>query len=171
MNWFAAVLSGLLLASCSSSSAQLGVYGGFTTSTLKLANTPRINGGTFGLQYDGSHHPLLNFGIDVRGSIISSDSTRVTAVTAGPRVIFHLPIVPLRPYAEGLIGGAQVSVGQGVAATDTGGFAAGFAAGADLHLLPYVDWRVLDYSYSRLQAGHTYQNSITTGIVIRIPFS
>ena len=151
--------------------AQLGVYGAFTTSKLDSANTPRLNGGTFGVQYDGKHFPLVNFGVDVRGSIVSSGDSRVTAVTAGPRIIFHLPLIPLRPYAEGLVGGAHVRSGQGFALTDSGGFAGGFAAGGDLHILPWIDWRVVDYSYTRLQAGPTYGSNISTGIVIRIPFS
>ena len=167
-----------LLAACTlfvaatASQAQLGVYGGFTASTLHLANTPRIYGGTFGAYFDGSRHLLVNFGIDARGTILRGDNNyNVTSVMAGPRVVFHLPVVPLRPYAEGLVGGAHVRVGQGFATYDSGGFAGGIAVGADLHILPFVDWRVLDYSYNRLQAATTQQQTITTGIVIRIPFS
>ncbi len=152
--------------------AQLGVYAGFTTSKLDVANTNRTNGGTFGAFYDNHHFPLINFGLDVRGVLVNSDSvTKVTAVTAGPRAVFHLPLVPVHPYVEGLVGGAHVQTGQGVARYDGTNLAAGFAAGADLTILPYISWRVLDYSYTRLPGPGTSQNNLTTGLVLRIPFS
>ncbi len=162
----------LLSLAASSAFAQLGVYAGLTTSKTTVPNTSRFYGGTFGAYFDASHHHLVNFGIDVRGTDLPSDNiTKVKSIAAGPRVVFHVPVVPLRPYAEGLIGEAHVQTGQGVAYTDKNGLDAGFALGADLHIFPYVDWRLLDYSYSRLNAAHAYQNSITTGLVVRIPFS
>ncbi len=137
-----------------------------------MANSSRTDGGTFGAFYDRAHFPVLNFGVDLRGVIVNSDTySKVTSVTAGPRVVAHLPIVPIRPYAEGLLGGAHVQSGQGVAAQDTHSFAAGYAAGADLRILPWIDWRVLDYSYTRLLGSHTSQSSLTTGIVVRIPLT
>lgn len=165
----------LLIFLCLTSSAafaQLGLYGGFTTSTLDTANTPRMYGGTFGGYFDGSHHPLLNFGIDIRGTVLSNgNNPSLHSVTVGPRAVFHLPAIPLRPYAEGLIGDAHVKIGQGVAYSDNSGLDAGFALGADLTILPHIDWRILDYSYSRIDAAHTYQKSFTTGLVIRIPLT
>jgi hypothetical protein len=152
--------------------AQLGIYAGFTDAKLDTANTSRFNGGTFGAFYDGSHFPLLNLGIDLRGAVLPSNSvTKVNSITAGPRLVLHLPHVPLRPYGELLLGEAHIQTGQGVAATDASGLDATAAAGIDLRILPHLDWRVLDYSFSRLNAAHTYQNSFTTGLVFRIPFS
>ena len=160
---FAATLSG---------HAQIGVYAGFTTSTLDLAHTPRFNGGTFGAYYDNHHFPLVNLGLDLRAAVLPSDpTTSVTSGLAGPRVALHVPLIPLRPYAEGLVGAAHVTSGQGVARYDGTGLATGFAAGADLHILPYIDWRVLDYSYTRLIGPSAYQTNLTTGLVLRIPFS
>lgn len=171
MKRITALLIFLFLAS-SAAFAQLGLYAGFTTSTLDTANTPRINGGTFGGYFDASHHPLLNFGIDIRGTVLSNNNNpSVHSLTVGPRAVVHLPVIPLRPYAEGLIGEAHVKIGQGVAYSDNSGLDAGFALGADLTILPHIDWRVLDYSYSRIDAAHTYQHSFTTGLVVRIPFT
>ena len=175
MKKFAALLAFLLL-STTASLAQLGVYAGFTTSKFDTANTPRMNGGTFGAYFDASHHPLLNFGIDLRAAVLPSSTSNnsiasLSSVTAGPRVILHLPVIPIHPYAEGLIGGAHVRHGQGTAFIDETDFAAGFAAGADVHIFPYIDWRILDYSYTRVNSAHTSQNSFTTGLVLRIPFS
>lgn len=152
--------------------AQLGVYAGFSTATLKTANTSRLNGGTAGVYYDGSRHPLVNFGVDVRATFLpEKNSISVRSITAGPRLVVHLPVVPLRPYAELLVGGAHAKTGQGFTFQDRTGFAGGAAVGADLHILPFVDWRVLEYSYTRVQAVPTYQQTLTTGIVIRVPFS
>ncbi|HEY8997168.1 MAG TPA: outer membrane beta-barrel protein [Edaphobacter sp.] len=153
--------------------AQLAVYGGFTTSKLSTPNTPRLNGGTFGAIYDSKRFPVVNFGIDVRGTVLPvKDTTGVTIFTAGPRAVFHLPLIPVRPYAEAGIGGGKVQFGSGGIGTyNSGSFAASVTAGADLHILPLIDWRVIDYSYIRLVGPKTNQNSITTGIVIRIPFS
>ncbi len=168
------LLSLILLASAATltSQAQIGVYAGFTTSTLDLANTPRFNGGTFGAYYDNHHFPLVNLGLDLRAAVLPSDpTTSVTAGLVGPRLIFHLPLVPVRPYAEGLVGAAHVTTGGGVARYDGTNLAAGLAVGADLRILPYIDWRVLDYSYTRLSGPSAYQTNLTTGLVLRIPFS
>ena len=162
----------VLLALPSGAFAQMGVYGAFSTATLSTLSDTRINGGTVGVQYDGSRHPLVNFGLDLRGTLLTGDSdTRTTQVVGGPRLVLHLPVVPLHPYGEALVGGASVKLGQGVATRSTGSVAAGAAIGADLHLLPFIDWRVIDYTYTRLVQGHTGQQSFSTGIVIRIPFS
>lgn len=165
-----ALLIFLSLAS-SAALAQLGVYAGFSTSTLDTANTPRINGGTFGGYFDAGRLPLLNFGIDIRGTVLSSGNTSVHSLAVGPRAVLHLPVIPLRPYAEGLIGEGHVKVGQGVAYTDNSGLDAGFVLGADLTILPHVDWRVLDYSYSYIEGAHTYEHNFTTGLVVRIPLT
>ena len=147
------------------------MYAGFSTSTLDQPNSPRTNGGLFGAYYDNHHFPLINFGLDLRGSVLTSDSVvKVTAVTGGPRAVLHLPLVPLRPYVEGLVGGAHVQTGQGVARYDGTNLAAGIAAGADFTILPRIDWRIIDYSYTRLPGPGTSQSTFTTGIAVRIPF-
>lgn len=167
----AALAAIVTLGLSASSHAQLGVYAGFSTSKLDTADTNRTNGGTFGAYYDNHHFPVINFGLDVRGAVLNSDDvTQVTSVTAGPRAVFHLPLVPLHPYVEGLVGGAHVQTGQGVARYNGTNLAAGFAAGADFTVLPHIDWRVIDYSYTRLPGPSASQSTFTTGIVIRIPF-
>ncbi len=161
----------VLLALPAGAFAQVGVYGAFSTASLDTLSS-RINGGTVGLQYDGRHHPLVNFGLDLRGTVLTGDSdSRTTQVVGGPRIVLHLPVVPLHPYAEALVGGASVKFGQGSATTSTGSVAGGFALGTDLHILPFIDWRVIDYNYTRLVEAHAGQSSFSTGIVIRIPFS
>lgn len=170
---FTLALLALAIATAVPSHAQLAVYGGFTTSKLTTPNTPRLNGASFGAYYDSHRFPVVNFGIDVRGTVLPvKDTTGVTLITAGPRAVFHLPLIPLRPYGEGMIGGGKVQYGSGgIGSYNSGSFAAGVTAGADLHILPFIDWRVIDYSFTRLVGPKANQNSITTGIVVRIPFS
>lgn len=177
-------VTGLFLAAACTvaSHAQLAAYGGFSGSVLDMANSSsvvtqgpakdaRLYGGTVGLYYDGSRHPLVNFGVDVRGTLFpEQNNADVTAVLAGPRVKLHLPVIPLRPYGEALVGGARAKTGQGVASQDRTAFAGGFAVGADLRILPFIDWRVLEYSYTHLNAALNHQQTLTTGIVIRFPF-
>ncbi len=148
--------------------AQLGIYGGFTTSTLTTANTPRLNGGTFGLFYDGHHFPIVNFGIDARVvALPTTDNVSVTTFTVGPRAVIHLPRIPIRPYAEITVGGGSVKYGTGgTGSYNDGGGAFSAIAGADLRLLSHVDWRVLDYSFTRLVGPHANQHNLTTGVVL-----
>jgi hypothetical protein len=88
----------------------------------------------------------------------------------GPRVVVDLPKFPLRPYAEFLVGEAHVQAGQGVAYSNHNSLDVGVAAGADLRINSWIDWRVLDYSYSRIKVtANSSLNSLTTGIVLRIP--
>lgn len=166
------VVAAFVIASAGSAHAQLGVYAGFSTSKLDVVNTNRTNGGTFGVLYDSHHFPLVNFGLDLRAVVANSDDvTKVTSGMIGPRAVFHLPLIPLHPYVEGLVGGAHVQTGQGVARYDSTNISGGVAAGADLTVLPYISWRVIDYNYNRLPGPHAGQTTLTTGLVIRIPFS
>lgn len=161
----------LTFATAVSSHAQLALYGGFTTSKTNAANTPRLSGGTFGTFYDGKHYPVVNFGIDVRGVVLPvTEAVGVFAFTVGPRAVVHLPGIPVHPYVEITAGAAKVQYGSGgIASYNRVGFAASATAGADLHLLPFLDWRVIDYSFTRLQGPKSNQTSFTTGIVVHIP--
>lgn len=152
--------------------AQLGVYAGFSTAKLDAPNTNRTNGGTFGAFYDSHHFPLVNFGGDLRAVVTKSDAvTQVTSGAVGPRAVFHLPVIPIHPYVEGLVGAAHVRTGQGSVQYDGTNLAAGAAVGADLTLLPFISWRVIDYNYTRLVGPGNSQSTLTTGLVLRIPFS
>lgn len=170
---YTAVLFFFLFASTLGCVAQFGVYAGFTTSTTDLAHTPRMNGGSFGAFYDFSHFPVVDPGIDLRIVDVSNNQTyktSINSVTFGPRIVLHIPHAHLlRPYGEVLVGEAHVDAGQGFATISSGSFAATVVGGADLHLIPHLDWRVIDYAFSRDNGGHTYQHSITTGLVLRFP--
>jgi len=153
--------------------AQVGVYAGFSATKLNVANTDWIKGASFGAYYDPIHLPLVNFGIDARGSVLGgSGATQVKSGLIGPRAVVHLPILPLKPYVEGLIGVGQVQVGQGVAATRSGTqFEYGLAAGVDFTFFPRLDWRVVDYQYGAFNGSNstTSQKTLSTGLVFRLP--
>ncbi|NYF79396.1 hypothetical protein [Granulicella arctica] len=152
--------------------AQVGVYAAFSETKLNIANTDWIKGATFGAYYDAVHLPLVNFGVDARGSVLGgSGMTQVKSGLFGPRAVAHLPIVPLKPYVEGLIGAGQVQVGQGTAASSATHLEYGLAAGADFTFFPRLDWRVVDYQYGGFDRlnGTTGQKTISTGLVFRLP--
>ena len=166
---------GLVLVACCffalpAARAQVGAYAEFTASQLSAESSSWHYGSTFGAYYTAWHFPVLNFGIDARGSILgtggSSDPRKVYSGLAGPRVILHLPILPLKPYAEGLVGVGHIDEGFGN--TSSTAFADGLAAGADLTFFPRLDWRVVEYSYIRLPGGIN-ENAFSTGLVFRIP--
>lgn len=86
--------------------------------------------------------------------------------------VLHLPVVPLRPYAEGLAGVAKLNYSQSDLTDNSTDLAYGFSLGLDFTFFSHLDWRVLDFTYTRLQdTDTTNQKSLTTGLVLRIPLS
>lgn len=168
------ILIACFLLSFPAAYGQLGVYAGFSASELSISGTGWNYGGTFGAYYTAWRLPVLSFGIDGRGSILSSASSdiqqqKMYSVLAGPRANLHLPALPFKPYAEGLIGvGHLRSSFDGSTYYNNTAFAEGFAGGVDMTFFPRLDWRVVEYSYTRLPGG-TNENALTTGIVFRLP--
>lgn len=155
--------------------AQLGLYAGFSASHTNISNAGWFYGSTFGAYYTPIHLPVVNVGLDGRGAILrgsgGSGEQAIYNFLAGPQAVLHLPLLPFRPYAEALIGGSHTDFGQGSAYQQQTSFSYGFAAGADVHLLPRLDWRLLEYAYTRSPsiAGGTDESTFTTGIVFRVP--
>jgi hypothetical protein len=157
-----------------SAQGQLGLYGGFSAANTNVANEPWLYGATFGGYYNTLKLPLINLGIDGRAAILngsgSSSQQKFVNGLVGPRAEFHLPLIPLKPYAAAQAGASHIEVGQGVARTDQTAFSYGFAAGGDLTVLPRLDWRVAEYSYTRSNvSGGIHQSTLTTGLVLRLP--
>ena len=154
--------------------AQVGLYGGFTASKLGASNSNWFYGPTLGAYYDPVHLPVLSFGFDARVAILrsgSQPSTKVESGMIGPRVSLHLPVIPLRPYGEVLVGAAHIQAGQGAASSSSTHGGVGAAAGIDLTFFPRLDWRVVEYSYSHFTgpSGDNNQQTLTTGLVFRLP--
>src|ERR1700759_3401428 len=95
--------------------AQTGVYATFNASDFDLPNVNWQYGPVVGIYHNALHLPFLRLGVDGRASFIGSDSTKVYSGLGGVRAEIHPPILPLKPYAEALVGGGKVEFGQGVA--------------------------------------------------------
>ncbi len=135
----------ILSASClffflPSAHGQLGLYAGFSAANTNVPNEPWFYGATFGGYYNVVKLPLINLGVDGQAAILhgsgSSSPQKIINGLVGPRVEFHLPLIPLKPYLAGHLGGSNIEVGQGSARTEKTAFSYGFAAGADLTIFP-----------------------------------
>lgn len=155
----------------SSAFAQTGIYATFNATDLDLPNVDWQYGPAFGIYHDAWHLPFVGVGVDGRASFIGSGSTKIYSGLVGPRVDLHPHIFPLKPYGEVLAGGGKVEVGQGVARTDSSAFEYQLLAGADLTILPHIDWRLAEFSYSGFSNLNDSFNpkTIGTGIVLRLP--
>jgi hypothetical protein len=77
----------------------------------------------------------------------------------------------LKPYAEGLVGGGHINVGQGFARTSTTVFEYKVLGGLDFTFFPRLDWRVVEFGYGGFsgQASGVHPKTVSTGIVFRLP--
>jgi hypothetical protein len=151
--------------------AQTAVYAIFSASDFDLPHVGWQYGPTFGIYHDAWHLPFVGVGVDARASFIGSGSTKVYSGLVGPRAQVRPHVVPLQPYVEALIGGGNVQVGQGVARTDKNVFEYQVVVGGDLTVLPHIDWRVAEFSYSGFSGMDQPFNprAFSTGIVLRLP--
>jgi hypothetical protein len=153
------------------SRAQTGVYATFNASDFEVPNVGWQYGPTFGLYHDFLHVPLLGVGFDARATLLGSGSTKAYMGLIGPHIQLHPHVLPFMPYVEGLIGGGNVQVGQGVATVNKTAVAYEGVVGLDWTILPHVDWRVAEYSFggfSSLNASVS-PRTLATGLVVRLP--
>ncbi len=192
-----------VLAFAASAHAQFGVYGAVTLNNLTgQSNSPAapatytsgsqafpltyqgVNpiGGTGGVYYDFKTFGPVKIGADVRGVITNAkrgaevqfqgSGVHIGSVLGGARFVFHTPFAPIKPYLEPAVGVARTDFGiqtQRVSALEYHLF-----AGADLKVLPVLDWRVVELGYGGLDSfgtnSHNYPlKSISTGIVFHFP--
>jgi hypothetical protein len=187
--------------------AQLSAYG--TVTVRRMTDIPYTQGttsftnGSFdpvgatgGIFYDFRTVGPVRLGADVRGTIANSTQGAISVANAGGghldsglggiRASFHTPFVPIKPYAEGMVGVARTNFGtqfnNGLATTgltkQTGIQLSSHLeydvfAGVDYAILPILDFRIVELGYGAVQgSGHTYPvQSLSTGIVIHLPFS
>jgi hypothetical protein len=162
----------VLLFSSISLNAQLGVYAGFNSSKLNRGANHWFYGPTLGAYYNVVQLPNITFGVDGRASFLGSNSSQgVTSGLFGPRVETHLPKVPLKAYVEGLMGVARVKGATDFGTPTATGFDYGVTGGVDLKLSRRLDWRVAEFTYTRMPnlSRGTDQRSISTEIVFRLP--
>jgi hypothetical protein len=150
--------------------AQAGVYAGFAASDYHVPNVGWQYGPLFGVYYQPWGAPFLRAGLDVRASLLGSGSEKVDSILVGPRVQIHPHVVPVMPYAEILIGGSHVNVGQGSAVIDKTGAEYQVVGGIDMTIFPRLDWRIAEVSWGSVQnAGDVKPATVTTGLVLRLP--
>jgi hypothetical protein len=161
----------LMAVSCLSARAQVGVYAAFGASDFRQPNVNWQYGPMAGVYWNALGVPLIKAGVDLRASWIGSGDAQDDSYLAGPRLQLHPHILPLMPYAEALGGVSRVVVGQGSARTAGTKFSYALVAGLDATVFPHVDWRVIDYSWQRVEnlgiSFNPYQ--ISTGLVVRLP--
>jgi opacity protein-like surface antigen len=145
--------------------AKFAVYGTGGTEKSGLQHSGWNTAVTFGFYYGLRHFGPFDFSADVRGDL----SHNIASGVLGPRLAAKIPVFPIMPYAELLFGESSYST-QSNSIRDANSFTYRYVGGVDFTLIPHVDWRLVDYSYS---SGITQFNAnihpktITSGFVIR----
>lgn len=149
----------------SSAKAQTGAYIGFTPTSL---DHQWVYGPTLGAYFNSHHHAALTWSADVRANFAAgSGSANLENILVGPRLAIHSPGVPIKPYGELLIGLGHANV-HSVSQTR---FEYQLLGGVEYTIAPRVDWRVLEFGYSKLVGfdGGLSPKSIGTALVFRLP--
>jgi len=146
--------------------AKLGIYGTVGTEKTEINGEGWSTAGTFGLYYGLAHLGPIAVAADARGDL----SGNINSGLFGPRIALTLPAFPLKPYFEVLGGFSSYStVSGGAKSTTSGNYR--WVGGIDTTILPRLDWRIADYSYSGggITEGNVtrHPQSLTTGLVIR----
>ncbi len=157
--------------------AQTGVYGEFTAGKVSAANSTWMYGPTVGLYHDDGFG-LFALGLDVRGSFLRRGDTHgadsnqsLNTLEGGVRFAVTPHVLPIKPYAEALVGYGGLTTGVGTARTSSSHATYQFLGGLDFTFFPRLDWRVVEFSYGRLTGlGDAYApKTLSTGLVLRLP--
>ncbi len=158
------------------------------TVAADVKSTVDVSGGTFGGFYDFRTLGPMRLGADFRGNIESStrgagtlsvgSGAHLYSVLGGVRGSFHTRYSFLAPYVQlsGGLGRSDFGLLRNTAGSYQlqSGFEYHAFAGADIHLFPALDFRVVELGYGGLAAfgtnGHNYPlRSVGTGIVLHLP--
>lgn len=161
-----AVLFAAFLATPSAVHAQIAAYAGFSGAPVSGASSDWAPGALVGI-YKQSGHGLgtINIGGDLRASFLARDNFHYYTGAIGPRLAVKAPILPLRPYVEGLVGIGNVQNSNAGSHTN---FNYQLVGGLDTTILPRVDWRVIEFDYSAIPTQSVNAKILTTGLVLRI---
>ena len=145
--------------------AQIALYGGFSAAPISGASKDLAYGGQVGVyKQTGYAANIVSIGADLRGTFLTRDDFHYYTGAVGPRIGFKAPLLPFRPYVEGLVGVGNVQ-NHGVSNTN---FNYQVLAGLDTTILPRVDWRVVEFDYSAVPGQSVNAKIFTTGLVLRI---
>lgn len=146
--------------------SQIAVYAGYSAAPISGGGTDWAYGPLFGAyKQTGYAAHLVSIGGDLRASFLSHNNFHYYTGAAGPRLAFKLPILPFRPYAEGLVGIGNV---QTDGRNSNNHFNYQVLGGLDTTVLPRLDWRVLEFDYSAVSGQSVNAKILTTGLVLRI---
>ena len=143
---------------------KLAVYGTAGVEKTYINNEGWMLAGTVGLYYGLGHLGPIAIAVDARGDF----SNNIDSGLFGPRIALTLPGFPIKPYFEVLGGFSRYSsVGSG-SNTDVN---YRWVGGLDATIIPHIDWRVVDYSYSGAGINdggvNFHPQTLSTGIVVR----
>jgi hypothetical protein len=108
----------------------------------------------------------VSAGLDLRGSFMGRSGFHYNTVAVGPRISFSSHVLPLHPYVEGLLGIANYNGGSHTSSVTH--FNYQVVGGLDTTILPHVDWRVVDISYSAAAGQDIHATTFATGFVFRL---
>lgn len=147
--------------------SQVAVYAGFSGAKASGVSSEWVYGPLVGIYKQAGYVAhTVNIGGDLRGSFIGRNGFHYYTGAVGPRVAFKPPVLPLRPYIEGLIGVASYNSGNGTDSTTH--FNYQVAGGLDVTFLPRIDWRVVEFDYSAVSGASVNAKILTTGLVLRL---
>ena len=146
--------------------ARIAIYGTVGTEKSEVSNSGWSTAGTFGAYFGLANLGPIAIAADARGDL----SSNIDSALFGPRVALHFPAFPLKPYVE-LLGGVSSYSTQNNSGKNATDFNYRWVGGIDTAILPHLDWRIADYSYS---GGGISQGTVTrhpqtlsTGLVLR----
>jgi hypothetical protein len=170
-----------LFFSCSIAPAQIGAYGSFVSTHLSAtANNFQAPawyyGGGVGIYNDFLRFGPAEFGIDLRGDLLTGSQQRYRSELFGVRLAVNTPGLRLRPYLQGSIGvgGASHTGLNGIGTIYSDKFQYHVFGGLDSAALPHLEWRIAEVGYGKMNgissAPPTPIDSILTlssGLVFR----
>ena len=157
-----AVLFSILFAG--TACAQIAVYAGGSGAPVNGAGTSSAYGALVGIY--AQKGVFLSIGADARASFLTRSGFHYYTGAAGPRVAFKMPVLPLRPYIEGLVGVANYNSGSNSSSSTNLNYQ--IVGGLDATILPHIDWRVIEFDYSAVANNPVNAKIFTTGLVIRL---
>ena len=140
--------------------AQVGIYGTVIASHVNNPSTSQSisfggtntsywsTGAGVGIYYDAYHLGPVSLGLDLRGS----RADKVKTGLGGVRVALHPPILPLKPYVEGLVGGTSASNIYSASSTN---FVYEIVGGVDYTIIPHIDFRLVEIGGGKISTGIT----------------
>ncbi len=149
--------------------AQIGVYGQFSASNFNIDDLGWQYGTTFGIYDTPFHVPFFALGLDGRGTVLGSGSTKIISGLVGPRLTFKPHVLPVMPYVEAVVGAGDVQYKNGFTAVNATKLEYQFLGGLDYTFFPHLDWRVVEFSYGGFSGPNLNPKTLSTGLVVRLP--